>query len=598
MADASRRFVIKFVGDVKGAISEIGKLDDKFASLSGRQKAMAGAGLAAGSALGAAATAGFVSAINKAADYEQQISAVGAVAQASKSELAQLNETGLRIGKETAFSATEAAQAMEILAANGVSVKDIVDGAADATVALAAAGGTDLVTAADLASTSMAVWGLQTKDMTEVVNRMAGAANVSRFGVEDMALAVAQGGGAASSAGVEFGDFTTAIAAIAPLFSSGSDAGTSFKVFTQRLVPATEKATSALADLGIITEDGANRFFDAEGNMKSMAEVVGILHEATKDLSEEDRIATFSEIFGTDAMRTAIGLSKMTADEFAKMSDQMKNTNAADVAAQRMDNFRGSMEQLKGSIETIQIEMGQKFLPALTNIAAFAAEWLPKIPTEIYVGVGAVMVLIGAFSALALAVLPIVALAGMVGVSVGALFLIFGGVAAAIAAVVAIGVVLWQNWDTIKEKATQLGNWLMNGPLGTGLGFIGDRMRELVDLAQLIPGMPGGGDNKGYTLPASAYMRSSGGEGEDISGWDAGGSLDGEFATGGVVPGPVGAPFRALVHGGETIIPAGARTGGVVINIHGSPITTLAELERMVVAALNDAKQRGGLGFA
>lgn len=599
MADASRRFVIKFVGDVKGAISEIGKLDDKFAGLGGRQKAVLGAAAAGGAALGGIATAGFVSAINKAADYEQQISAVGAVAQASKEELKALNDTGLRIGKETAFSATEAAQAMEVLAANGVSVKDIVGGAADAAVALAAAGGTDLVTAADLASTAMEVWGLQTSELNDVVNRMAGAANVSRFGVEDMALAVAQGGGAAMSAGIEFGDFTTAIAAIAPLFSSGSDAGTSFKTFTQRLVPATEKATTALMDLGIITEDGANRFFDAEGNMKSMAEVVGILHEATKGLSEEARVATFNEIFGTDAMRTAVGLAGMTAEEFTKMSDAMKNTSAADVAAQRMDNFRGSSEQLKGAIESLQIEMGSKFLPVLADLAKVAAEVLPKIPTEVYIAVGAVMLLVGAFSALAFAALPIVALAGALGIGVGALVLTFGAVAAAIAAVVAIGVLLWQNWDTIKAKAGQLGDWLMNGPLGTGLGFIGDRMREAVNLAQMIAGMPGGGGGeKGYTLPASAYMRSSGGEGEDISGFDARGGLDGEFASGGVVPGPVGAPFRALVHGGETIIPHGQAMGGIVINVQGSVLSTAADLERAVLNALNNAKQRGSLGFA
>jgi TP901 family phage tail tape measure protein len=53
-----------------------------------------------------------------------------------------LTDTALRIGKETAFSASEAASAMESLAANGLTVKDIMGGAADAAVNLAAAGGT------------------------------------------------------------------------------------------------------------------------------------------------------------------------------------------------------------------------------------------------------------------------------------------------------------------------------------------------------------------------------------------------------------------------------------------------------------------------
>ena len=39
-----------------------------------------------------------------------------------------------------------------------------------------------------------------------------------------------------------------------------------------------------------------------------------------------------------------------------------------------------------------------------------------------------------------------------------------------------------------------------------------------------------------------------------------------EFQHGGIVPGPVGAPQMALVHGGETVIPAGGGMGGVTIN--------------------------------
>jgi len=41
------------------------------------------------------------------------------------------------------------------------------------------------------------------------------------------------------------------------------------------------------------------------------------------------------------------------------------------------------------------------------------------------------------------------------------------------------------------------------------------------------------------------------------------------FAEGGIVPGPVGAPVPAIVHGGETIIPVGKSAGGIVINING-----------------------------
>lgn len=356
-------------------------------SIGGGMASAAKIGAAAVAGIGVAAAGGLALSVNAAANFEHALDQVGAVANATEEEMKGLSATALRIGKDTAFSATEAAAAMEMLAANGVSVADIMNGAADAAVALAAAGGTDLATAADTASTAMAAWGLQAKDMADVVNRLAGAANVSRFGVEDMSEAIAMGGGAARVSGVEFADFASAIAAIAPNFSSGSDAGTSFKQFLAGLTPETKKAKEAFYELGLTAEDGSNRFFDANGNLKSMTEIVGILNTATKDLSEEQKAMALTTIFGSDAMRAAAGLAGLTAEEFAKLDQTMKETDAADVAAQRMGNFKGSMEQLKGSLETIQIEIGSKLLPVLTKLASWAAEELPKafayIETEI-----------------------------------------------------------------------------------------------------------------------------------------------------------------------------------------------------------------------
>lgn len=382
---ASRTLEITFIGNPKSLQDAMDKVGDSAEKLNkkvdGTSDKLANVGKTAGlvAAGGLAALGGGLAlSISTAANFEQAVDQIGAVAGATSEEMKGLSDAALRIGKDTAFSATEAAGAMEVLAANGISARDIMDGAADATVALAAAGGTDLKMAADVASTAMSVWGIKASEMSEVVNRLAGAANVSRFGVEDMSLAVAQGGGAAKLAGVEFGDFTTIIAATASSFNSGADAGTSFKTFLNGLTPSTKSAAAAFDELGLFAKDGSNRFFDAKGNLKSMAEVTQILHDATKDLTEEQKSQYLTTIFGTDAMRMAGAVSALTGDQIAGMSEKMRTTDAAAVAAQRMGNFKGSMEALKGSIETIEIEIGLRFLPVLTKLANFAAEELPK----------------------------------------------------------------------------------------------------------------------------------------------------------------------------------------------------------------------------
>lgn len=353
--------------DTKDAQQDIQAFERKISSGLGGAATVGGAALLS---LGAAGVAGIGLSIKSAASFEKAIDQVAAVAQATTGEVKGLSDTALRIGKDTAFSATEVAGAMEALAANGITAKDIMGGAADAAATLAAAGGTDLAIAADTASTAMAVWGLKTNELTDVVNRLAGAANVSRFGVDDMSLAIAQGGGAAATAGVSFADFSTVVASTASSFASGSDAGTSFKTFITALPGNSNKAKDAIKELGL-------QFYNADGSMRSMADITQELHDKLGPLSQEQQTVALKTIFGNDAFRTAAGLMKLTGDEFSSMSSTMSNTSALDVAHERMSNMSGATEQLKGAIETIGIQIGMKFIPALTELTLWLAEKLP-----------------------------------------------------------------------------------------------------------------------------------------------------------------------------------------------------------------------------
>lgn len=397
MAEPRLTFAIKAVNDASAVLREVQRDIQSLSGTAGesgervgflgnvlgglRDVAHQAGTVALGAVTGAlgAVTAGFGLAIKSATDFQAQMNAVAAVSGATKEEFEGLKRVAIDLGAKTAFSAGEVAQGMERLAANGLTAKEIMNGAAAAALNLAAAGGTDLAQAADTVSTAMAVWGLKTSDLTDVVNRLAAAANVSRFGVSDMAQAIAMGGGAAKAAGVEFQDFAAAIAATANYFSSGSDAGTSFKVFLQRLTPTSKEAERALRELGIITADGANRFFDASGRLKSMAEIVDILHESVSRLSEKDRTALLAEAFGTDAMRTAIGLASMTREEFEQLYDTMGQSDAAVIAEQRLRGLPGAFEQLRGAIESARIELGEKLAPFIERIVRGLAEAIPRM---------------------------------------------------------------------------------------------------------------------------------------------------------------------------------------------------------------------------
>src|SRR4051812_15620253 len=74
----------------------------------------------------ASVAGGLAYSVKKAADFEQQLSSLGAVADATGRQMGQLRKQALKAGADTKFSALEAAQAQTELAKGGLSVAQIM----------------------------------------------------------------------------------------------------------------------------------------------------------------------------------------------------------------------------------------------------------------------------------------------------------------------------------------------------------------------------------------------------------------------------------------------------------------------------------------
>lgn len=326
----------------------------------------------------AALGAGLVYVANTAIDFEKQISAIGAVSGATEQDLELLRKKALQLGADTSFSASQAANAMEELAKAGVSLPDILNGAADAAVALAAAGGVDLPEAAAIASNAMNVFSLKAKDLGEVVNYIAGAANASAIDVHEFGYSLSQAGAVAALQGVNFEDLATAIALMGNAGIKGSDAGTSLKTMLSNLTPVTKKQIELAKELGIITEDGSNKFYDQAGNLKNLADVAEILNVATKGLTAQQKALALETLFGSDAIRAAAILTKAGAKGFNELNAAINGVTADEVARKRLDNVAGSLERLKGSVETAAIQLGTALLPIIRKTADFLGELINR----------------------------------------------------------------------------------------------------------------------------------------------------------------------------------------------------------------------------
>jgi TP901 family phage tail tape measure protein len=435
-------------GGLKSITAELSGMDKTTGTLSrgfsGLQTAMVGS-LAAGTvAMGAFVAFG----IKGAADLEAQLSGIAATLGTTADQIEPLKDliSDLSLDPNLKVSTTEAATAVEMLARNGLTMTQIMDGAALSVVALANATGSDFALSADVMTDAMAQFNIEAGDLEQVIDGITGVVVNSKFTMEDFAYALAQGGGVAGVAGVEFSDFATSIAAISPLFASGQDAGTSFKTMLMRMAAPTDDAQALMNQLGL-------SFYDANGNMRDMASIAGqlnsvlygtsqvtsevggrtadqnrLLEEArksyrsaqqsieryelglvgagmseearakkiadlnaqmvnagnivyelegvkgelittTKQLTEEERTAALTTLFGSDAMRAAAGIAGYTEEEFRKLAEGVNAQGSAmDSAATRMDNLQGDLEIFMGVVEAAGIKIGEAMIPALRGI--------------------------------------------------------------------------------------------------------------------------------------------------------------------------------------------------------------------------------------
>lgn len=292
------------------------------------------------------------SSLNIAREFQAAMKRVEAATQAGEAAMGRLEAKAKHVGAVTAFTAMDAANAIEVLAKNGLDVEEILGGALDATVMLSGALGSQLAPSADLVTDMMEQFGLQAADLPTIADRITGAALTSKFGFDDLRLAIGQAGGVAGKFGVDIEEFLTALSLTASGFASGSDAGTSFKNFLQRLTPQSKDAREAMKAIGFDA-------FDAAGNMKSMAEIAEELRHGVAGLSEEARNSTLQKIFGTDAIRTALSLAESGAQGFDSQRAALVDVSAAEQSKIRLEGLEGALRELASAWEALQLEAAQ-----------------------------------------------------------------------------------------------------------------------------------------------------------------------------------------------------------------------------------------------
>ena len=379
-----------------------------------------------------------------------------------------LNKAMKEAAASSTYGMSDAATATLNFARAGLSAEQAASALAPA-MALAAGEGGELDTvSAGLVATINGFHG-SFDQASQYADVFANACNNSALDVNSLSSAMSVAAPIFSAAGYSVKDAALYMGVMANNGIDADKAANSLKTGIARLVSPSAEAAAMMDKLGISVTN-------SDGTMKDSVQIQSELNAAFSQLSESEQIAAASAIFGKNQMAPWLALINTAPSSVNELSNALDQEGTAmDMQSAMMDGFAGSIEKLKSGLDVAATSLGEALAPAIKKVADLIqklVDWFNNLSPEmqtviatigvIVAAIGPVLVIIGTIAS---SIGSIISLVGTLGPALGALGGVFtaltgpvGIVIAVIAALIAIGVLLYKNWDTIKAKAAEIWN--------------------------------------------------------------------------------------------------------------------------------------------
>ncbi|MQM37678.1 Chromosome partition protein Smc [wastewater metagenome] len=277
----------------------------------------------------------FSSALGSAADFEQQIDRIGAVTGATGEELDKLRAIAEEMGSTTQFTATEAAQGLEILGRAGLSASESVE-TLPSVLQLAQASGMQLAQAAGVVTDSLGAMGQGVDEAGRFADVLAQGARLANTDVRSLGRALSETGVQAAQMGMSAEETVGVLDALASAGIRGERAGTALRNILSQLQDPASKARRELADLGIQTSD--------------LTEVIGGLESAGP--AAQQAVLAFGREAGP-ALRTLLEQGQAGVAEYVAALNDAQGA-AQDMADEATDNLRGALDGLSSAWDALR----------------------------------------------------------------------------------------------------------------------------------------------------------------------------------------------------------------------------------------------------
>lgn len=190
------------------------------------------------------------------------------------------------------------------------------------------------------------------------------ACNNSALDVDSLSRAMSIAAPIFSSAGYKVNDAALYMGVMANNGIQANKAATSLKTGMARLAQPSSDAAAAMGELGI-------SLTDANGQMKDSKALHKNLYNSFKNLTEAEKLAAAGAIFGKNQMAPWLALINTAPEDVDKLDKSLSTCagTTQEMADTMMSGFGGSLEALKSSLDVFVTSIGQALAPTIMSVA-------------------------------------------------------------------------------------------------------------------------------------------------------------------------------------------------------------------------------------
>jgi len=291
--------------------------------------------------------------IRTAAKFQAAMNMVGAVTQATASQMNMMRKQALSLGASTQFTATQAAEGMLFLGKAGMGVSKIFE-VMPATLDLAAAAQMDLGRAADIVTNVMAGFGLETSNLNRVNDALVTTFTSTNVDLSMLGQSMKRAGPVTKNFGMSIEEVVASLGLMGSAGIQGGMAGRAFSRAMTNLMNPTQKQAKWIKYLGLQVKEVTG---PKKGSLRSMVDILKELEKAEKKRGHVRLAQGMMEIFGRFGGPTMMALLSMGSEELKFLLDEIDRMEGITrrTAEAQMRGLPGMIELVKAGFEAVRL---------------------------------------------------------------------------------------------------------------------------------------------------------------------------------------------------------------------------------------------------